>query len=516
MKITFRTDASLQIGTGHITRCLTLAKALRGQGVECTFVCREHPGHWIDQIRHNGFKCSPLPLSKHKDESSDSNGSPLEHTAWLGANWQTDARETLHALGQERVDWLVVDHYAINNSWEEILSPHVAKVMVIDDLADRVHKCNLLLDQNLVSNFETRYQGLVPTQCSTLLGPEYAVLQPEYAELHPRTPPRFSPIKRILVSFGGADQKNHTGRAVSAFLKLKRADISLDVVVNPNSRHMAEIEAQAKSFCNVTVYGALNTLAPLMLQADLAIGASGVTSWERCCLGLPSLVITLAENQKPIAAELQKQGLIHWLGHHDEVTETMILSALIAVIDDKRLENWSRACKSIVDGRGLKRVVSILSLKAETKLVARYASLDDEKMLLGWANDPLVRANSFSPETISAEIHRNWFYLRLRDPEHCVIYIVETEEGLPLGQVRFERVENEWEIHYSLASFARGRGLAHSLLRTALTTFRVNWNGAVVFGRVKQGNLPSQKIFDGLGFVESELEGQIVYWRFIV
>lgn len=511
MKITFRTDASLQIGTGHVMRCLTLAKALRRQGAECTFVCREHPGHWIDQIRRNGFKCFPLPLSKHRDESSDSNGSALQHAAWLGANWQTDAQETLHALGRERVDWLVVDHYAIANSWEEILSPHVAKVMVIDDLADRGHKCDLLLDQNIVSNFEIRYQGLLPAQCATLLGPEYAVLQPEYAELHPRTPPRLGPVQRILVSFGGADQHNLTGRAVSAFLKLKRDDIELDVVINSSSPHLAAIEAQVQLCRNVTIYGAVDTLAPLMLQADLAIGASGVTSWERCCLGLPSLVITLAENQKPIADELHKQGLVHWLGHHDVVTEAMILDALIAVIDDESLGNWSRACMSIVDGRGLERVASILSLKSETKLIARYARLDDEERLLRWANDPLVRANAFKPETISAEIHRNWFYRRLRDPQYCTIYIIETEEGLPLGQVRFERAENEWEIHYSLASFARGRGMAHNLLRVAMNAFRVICKDAAVFGRVKQGNLPSQKIFDELGFVESGLGGQIFY-----
>jgi UDP-2,4-diacetamido-2,4,6-trideoxy-beta-L-altropyranose hydrolase len=511
MKFAFRTDASLQIGTGHVMRCLTLAKALRAGGAECKFICREHEGHLIEKIRHEGFECIALVKSAELKEMHDAKDPALAHADWLGASCQSDAQDTINALGMDRVDWLVVDHYALGKRWEETLRPYATKIMVIDDLADRHHDCDLLLDQNLVANFETRYQHLLPEHCASLLGPKHALLQPEYAELHPRTPPRTGPVKRILAFFGGADQHNLTGLTVSAFLRLKRDDIDLDVVISPNSPHTAKIQALAQTHAKITVYGAVPSLAPLMLQADVAVGAGGATSWERCCLGLPSLVITLAENQKPIAAELDKRCLVRWLGHYDAVTDDRLLDALQAAIDNKVIKNWSQACMTVIDGGGVNRVASVLALNSETKLQARLARLDDEALLLCWANDPLVRANAFNSEAITAETHQKWFYSRLRDLERCKMYIVETQDGLPIGQVRFECVEREWEIHYSLVSFARGLGLARNLLRIAMNRFRIGHNGAQLFGRVRQGNLPSQKVFEELGFSGSHGAGQIVY-----
>lgn len=509
MKFIFRTDASLQIGTGHVMRCLTLAKALRDRGAECTFICREHEGHLIEKIRQEGFEC--IALAKHSEihEPNDAIGSALAHAEWLGASWQSDAQQTIQALGAERVDWLVVDHYALDKCWEEVLRKHVKKIMAIDDLADRQHECDLLLDQNLVANSETRYQYLLAEHCTTLLGPQYALLQPEYAERHPRTPPRTGAVKRVLIFFGGADQPNLTGRAVSAFLELKRDDINLDVVVSSHSPHAAAIQELTQLHANIILHDALPSLAPLMLQADLAIGASGSTSWERCCLGLPSMVITLAENQKPIAAELHQRGLVRCLGHCDAVRDDVLVDALQAAVDEKTLEGWSRACMTITDGGGVKRVASVLALNSESKLEARLARLGDEALLLRWVNDSLVRANAFNSEAITAETHQNWFYKRLRDTEHCKFYIVETLDGLPIGQVRFECVEGEWEIHYSLASFARGLGLAKHLLSVAIKRFRIGRNGAQVFGRVKQGNLPSQKVFEELGFAGSQGGGKL-------
>lgn len=493
-------------------RCLTLAKALHALGANCTFICREHKGHLIEKIRHEGFECIAFTKSCEIYDLANANGSALAHADWLGASWQLDAEQTIQALDAENVDWLVVDHYALDKHWEEVLRTHAIKIMVIDDLADRPHDCDLLLDQNLVANFETRYQHLLSEQSATLLGPQYALLQPEYAELHPRTPPRTGPVKRIFVFFGGADHHNLNGRVISAFVKLKRDDIKLDVVVSSYSPYVAEIQSQAEPYANITVHGTRATLASLMLQADLAIGASGATSWERGCLGLPSLVITLAENQKPIAAELHQRGIVRWLGHYDAVTDDRLLDALQTAIDDSSLENWSQACRTVTDGGGIQRVVSVLMLNSEAKLQARLARLDDEALLLSWANDPLVRANAFNPEIITAETHQNWFCKRLRDTGHCKIYIVETQCRLfPIGQVRFERVEGAWEIHYSLASFARGLGLAKNLLSIAIKRFRIGKNGAQVFGRVKQGNLPSQKVFEKLGFAASQEGGQIVY-----
>ena len=310
LQIVFRTDASPTIGTGHVMRCLTLAGALVEKGAEVSFICREHAGHLCDLIEAQGFRVYRLPAPDSDFEA----GRTPAHAAWLGATWQEDAGQTgavIKTLGA-RPDWLVVDHYALDSRWERALRPLVGRIFVIDDIADRDHDCDLLLDQNLFADMQTRYADKVPADCRLLLGPEYALLQPIYAELHDRIPPREGPIRRILISFGGADRDNLTGRALVAFLGLNRPDIDVDVVISGSSPYASEIRALVAGRTNIHLHSNLPTLAPLMTRADLAIGAAGITSWERLCLGLPALVVTLAENQRPFAEELQPLWLVRW------------------------------------------------------------------------------------------------------------------------------------------------------------------------------------------------------------
>ena len=514
MIILFRVDASLQMGTGHVMRCLTLAQALRDRGAHCRFICREHPGHLLEQIRQAGFEAIALPLADQSDRPSPPADQPLlAHAPWLGATWSEDAAQTIAALGEDRPDWLIVDHYALDHRWQAQLRPHCGKIMVIDDLADRDHDCDLLLDQNLVADLEHRYDQRLPPHCPRLLGPSYALLQPAYGELHPRTPPRLGPVQRILVYFGGADNQNLTGRAIAAFLALDRPDIALDGVINPASPHAAAVRRQVQGHGNLTLHEGLPSLAPLMVQADLAIGAGGATSWERCCLGLPALVVTLADNQTPIAAELHRRGLIRWLGDQASVTVATLKTALLDILQDgEHLTQWSSRCRALVDGQGTEQVAELLLLNAETPLMARPAHLGDEALILHWANDSLVRQHAFNPNPIDGASHRAWFYTRLRNPETCQIYILETTTGTPIGQVRFEYSDDAWEIHYGLAAVARGRGLGVPLLRTAMEVFRQSQGGALVFGRVKSDNLPSQKVFERLGFTATAgTQGQMIF-----
>ena len=494
----FRVDASTIIGTGHVMRCLTLANALAKNGADVVFICREHEGHLCDRIEEQGFTVHRLPSPAKEFEVE---ATPF-HAGWLGVSWQEDAEQTgavIKSLGI-KPDWLVVDHYALDHRWEESLRPLVGRIFVIDDLADRNHDCDLLLDQNLVAGMQTRYINKVPTGCSLLLGPEYALLQPIYAELHDRLPPREGPVRSILISFGGTDCDNLTGRALAAFLSLNPPDIEVDVVISSGSPFFAVIQDQVSGHDNIHLHNTLPTLAPLMAKADLAIGAAGTTSWERLCIGLPALVVTLAENQRPIADGLQRQGLVRWLGHKDEVSEQTIKQALDKLIETGIDGEWSLRCQSIVDGKGVNRVVAALTITAETPLQVRHARLSDETLLLQWANDPETRQNSFSPDPISAETHHKWFCSRLRDIDRCCLYIMETEEGIPVGQVRFEKNDSVWEIDYSLVSHFRGRGLGRPLLKVALLNLRSEHSGVVVLGRVKKSNLPSCKVFESFNF----------------
>ena len=502
MRILFRTDGSLVIGTGHVMRCLTLAQGLRGNGVECKFICRGHLGHLLERIREAGFEAIDLPLPKKSFAASTGDTPVLAHADWLETNWQSDARETIAALGRKPVDWLIVDHYALDRRWESQLRPHVKKIMAIDDLADREHDCDLLMDQNLVANLEHRYDALIPANCLRLLGLSYALLQPSYAELYPRTPPRLGPVRRILLFFGGADQFNLTGMAINAFLALQRADIELDVVINPVSSHADAVREQVRGYTYITLHENLPSLAPLMVRVDLAIGAGGSTSWERCCLGLPTLVITIAEHQRAIAAKLHEEGFVHWLGHGDVVTELDLTEAIVRVLDDGGLQAWSQRCASMVDGKGVERIISILMLSENVTLQARLARLEDEAFLLQWANDPMVRQSYLIPELIDEETHRNRLYGRLQEVEHCRLYIVETEAGLAIGQVCFECIKGAWDIDFSMAAEARGKKLGNRLLQTAMAELRRTETGALVFGQVEaEDNNPFYQLeFEELGF----------------
>ncbi len=478
-----------------------MATELKSRGCVISFVCRNHPGNLNDLIRKNGFEV--LDLSQPTQENRkilEKDSSRGEYAQWLGVTQVQDARETLSVLGEKKPDWLIVDHYVLDKSWETALRPNVKKVMVIDDLADREHDCDLLLDQNLVANRNTRYQDLLPTQCGRLLGPEFALLQSQYSEFCPCVPPREGRVRRVLVYFGGADTDNLTGRTIAAFLSLGRSDISLDVVINPSSLHAATIRWQISVQKQIALHEELPSLAPLMVKADLAIGAGGATSWERCCLGLPSLVVTLAENQIPIAEELHHQGCIRWLGHKDKVSEADIAKNLKSVIEADLQPDWSANCRQKVDGFGTKRVADILLLNAQTKLQARPVRLEDEALILKWANDPFARQNAFSSEAIALSTHRTWFRSKLRDFENNRFFIVETEDEFPIGQVRFERVNDEWEIDYSLEQCVRGRKLGRKLLQTAMVAFRESTNGVILLAQVKKSNTASCHIFEELGF----------------
>ena len=228
MKIAFRTDASLQMGRGHVLRCLTLADGLKARGAQCHFISREHPGHLLDTIRQRGFKVFSLAGNKQQAiaaTNSIANEIPTprqepSHAAWLGSSWQLDASDTTAILSDLQPDWLVVDHYALDQRWEKALAPHYKKLMVIDDLADRTHQADLLLDQNLGRQPQD-YQALVPASCLVLTGPRYALLRPEFAVLRDaslkrRATAQGKQIKQLLITMGGVDLPNATGQVLEA------------------------------------------------------------------------------------------------------------------------------------------------------------------------------------------------------------------------------------------------------------------------------------------------------------
>lgn len=493
MFFVFRVDASSLIGTGHVMRCLTLAEVLRSRGGHCIFVTREHVGHLIGLIQGRGFETFILPHEPHATHMPGQQG----HS--LGNHWSADADETVAALMGRRPDWIIADHYAIDKRWELRVRPRCHRLAVIDDLANRDHICDLLIDQNVVDNAYHSYAGRVPSTCFTLMGPRFALLQPQYAELHSKARPRGAQIRRILVYFGGADVTNLTGMALDALQALERPEIIVDVVVDPHHPKARSLAERLVGFANFKIHGRLPSLAPLMMAADLAIGAGGATTWERCCLGLPAVIITLAENQTYVARELDRLGALRWLGCKAKISAEVLRNALIEITSSGMAEAWSRQALLLVDGHGAMRVSDLMLLSEGTPLKARRAEAHDEALLMRWANDPLVRTKSFNQAIIHPGEHSEWFKNRLGN-KACRIYIFETETGVAVGQVRFELEEGRWLIDYSLDACFRGRGLGRVVLSLAISKLTEEMGLISLMAHVKVDNLVSSRVFESLGF----------------
>ena len=359
MRIAFRTDASLKIGTGHVMRCLTLADALREQGAESRFVCREHEGHLMELIRSRGYEVHALP----KPRANASFKFDLAHSSWLGVDWSMDAKETRQLLAYSKFDWLIVDHYALDHLWESALRPSCRRIMVIDDLADRRYDCDFFLDQNYGSSTE-RYAGLVPVDCTQFQGPEFALLKPIYAQRRTEQIVRNRKIQRVLIYFGGwADPVDLTGMALRAFQATDLKRVELDVVVGSSYAYRQKLEAAATNRGRTCIHTQLPDLSELMSRADLAIGAGGATTWERCCLGLPSIVISTAENQRPACVALAADRLIEYLGHVDLISPEVIRKKVLELLGKpERLDDLIKKSMSLVDGKGTSRVVNKINL----------------------------------------------------------------------------------------------------------------------------------------------------------
>jgi UDP-2,4-diacetamido-2,4,6-trideoxy-beta-L-altropyranose hydrolase len=348
MKIAFRTDASSQIGSGHFMRCLTLAEALKKQGADICFISRNLPLHLSEMLNIKGIELIPLSANGDADSINE-----LAHASWLGVSQAQDAQETVKSLSGQVYDWMVVDHYALDVRWESIVRPNVIKIMVIDDLADRHHDCDILLDQNYYADMQTRYNGKVPLDCQLLLGPNYALLREEFRALREQAKVRNGKVKKVLVFFGGVDADNYTFQAIEALAKVN-AGLKVDVVIgaqHPFKEMIKNACVKHGYVCHIqTPY-----MAKLMAEADLAIGAGGSASWERCCLGLPSLLVALADNQIAIAKELSAISACTYIGNRDEVSLKKWLTQFIA--NQELTKKISENAFSIVDGLGVLRAI---------------------------------------------------------------------------------------------------------------------------------------------------------------
>lgn len=495
MKVSFRTDASLEIGTGHVMRCLTLARALRAEGANCRFVSRALKGHLSERVKREGFEVSLLPEPHARIPEITS-----VHARWARVTWEQDAQETRSVLEQDTPDWLVVDHYAFDAQWERSALLKGIRLMVIDDLADRPHDCHLLVDQSL-GRKPSDYAGLVPDNCQCLIGPRYALLRPEFSEIRAQALANREErgLQHLLISMGGVDKDDATSAVLDI---LKRANLPremrITVIMGSAAPALDQVITCAQEMPWPTeVVVDVTDMATRMASADLAIGAAGSTTWERCCLGLPTIIVEIAKNQVDIAEAMAMSGAAFRVGGlHDDEFEQSLHSALIDVRDNRRLAEVSRRAADTCDGDGVARILNLL---LDRTLTFRVAERSDSRRVWEWRRS-VNRTHRMADEDTPFLEHDAWFRRAILDPARHIH--IATLGDLPCGYLRLDRVSgSSARVSLCLSPDARGRGLGLTLLEEA-GRLAIDFGFERLEAEIHSQNLASRRVFEGAGYSE--------------
>jgi UDP-2,4-diacetamido-2,4,6-trideoxy-beta-L-altropyranose hydrolase len=467
-------------------RCLTLAQQLSQMGETVQFICRMLPGNLIDTIESTGF--------------------PVHRLQNLIVDQQQDADQTIAAITtalKEKINWLIVDHYELDESWEIALRPYVKKIMVIDDLANRRHNCDLLLDQTFNRDAQD-YISLVAKTCQLLLGSDYALLRSEFSRKRQQAQQkrqRTFAIKKVLISFGAADPENITGLLLQELMKQQPLNLQFDVIIGSHMKYYAQLCAQHYPDY-IQIHKNVENMSDYMLDADIAVGAAGSTAWERCCLGLPTLLIVIADNQEKIARELNNRGAAKSLG---KVTN-LNMKAVIKILEQGAHQpdiftRMSQSAMQICDGYGVKRVAAALQsvyARDGQAIYLRPANMADADIMLSWQQHPSTRQYARNPKPPTKDEHYQWMTKRLVD-QNCIFHII-MHGSVPAGVLRLDRQmddDNTYEISILTSPNCRQQGIgsgALQLIRRMFPEFNLR-------AEVLADNEVSQTLFAKSGYI---------------
>lgn len=481
-------------------RCLALADEMRRSAAEICFVAKELPLYLQQMLFERGVKYLALPTSDVVDDIDD-----LPHSSWLQSSQAHDAAQTMTALETDTWDWLVVDHYALDHRFETPLRKVCKHVMAIDDLADRIHDCDVLLDQNFYHDPNQRYLGKVPAKCQLLLGPKFALLRDEFREIRPHAHIRTGEINRILVFFGGVDIHNLTSQALKVLIDLN-LNAHVDVVMGQQHPHKENIQ-QLCAEQNFTCHVQTHHIAALMAKADLAIGAGGTAVWERFCMGLPSVCIATADNQKQQLTDLQDAGLL--MATTDSTGSKSFLKQTIAKLTTTSLDlhGLSQRGSALVDGAGVKHVLAVLKTQM---LHIRLANIHDSPHIFNWRNHLQIRSISNNPQEISWNDHTQWFDNRLRNKQGPLL--IGEVRHQPIGVVRFDIHQSSAEVSIYLVPDSGLKGWGSLLLSQAESWLQQHFPQVVTLhAKVLPNNESSKKMFAKLNYVSIENHTPLEY-----
>ncbi|TWU69330.1 UDP-2,4-diacetamido-2,4,6-trideoxy-beta-L-altropyranose hydrolase [Shewanella algae] len=483
MKFVVRADASHYVGSGHIMRCLVLARALQELDHEVSFACLPQSGDMIDLIEQQGFAVQSLtPVKEPLVPSHDA-----DYLGWLQRSAEQDAQDFLSHIHQ--ADWVITDHYAIDKTWQELVREQLGcRIFAIDDLC-RIHDADIVLDQTLGCT-PTRY----PETKHVLAGSEYALLKPEFSVLREQALDKKAPTDKIkvLVSMGGVDAPNTTLSIVKVLASLTHLQIT--VLLSPRAPHYQAVSEFCAHYAHIQHLDFSSDMAGLMLEQDMAIGAPGTTSWERCCLGLPSIIIPIADNQQEIARQLVLFGAAKQI-NIDEI-DTQLPSTLENLI--KHWNEIQQACLSVCDGLGLyKTLQAILSSPISSQLQLIPANEQDIELIYQWQCHPLTRQYALNSDVPSWEGHVHWMKNKLASTDYFYMIKQIHREHSSCGALRLDRQsQGQYLISIFIAPENYGQGIASQ----ALAMVDQIHPHITIKATVLTHNTASQKLFEHSSF----------------
>ncbi len=475
-----RVDSSAEIGTGHAMRCLALAQG------------------WTDAHgRVFTVSAEILPAVRERFEKEGIETIPLAVEPGSAA----DAASTA-ALAHERdAEWVAVDGYRFGGAYQKTIRAGGSRLLVFDDYGHAGdYAADLVVNQNASASESLYPHRALHTRF--LLGPRYVVLQMAFRSRKVREDPPPAEVRNVLVTMGGVDPKNATLRVLRGLEQAGIKGLQVRVVAGSSYPHRSELEAAANSSTlEVRLERDPPDMAELMAQADLAIAAAGTTSWELACLGVPSLLLAVADNQRDVAQSLDRAGAARSLGSYEGFTEEALASAFQELAHSPTARGeMSRRGRALVDGQGVLRVVT--EMKA-LLVNLRPVRPDDARILFEWANDSEVRSVSFHPEPILWDDHVRWFAAKREDPM-CRFYIASDRRGVPLGQIRFEPSGGDANVSVSLDPKFRGFGYGSALILAGSRKVFVDSDVRRLHAYIKVENEPSVRAFLKAGYGDPE------------
>ena len=475
----FRCDGGPNVGAGHIMRCQALASRLADHG-------------WQTQFAVTEASAQSMKTLMGKSDILNLGGLP-------------DTPEKIESLIDRQCDLLVIDHYGLAAPYERKCRDWAKRLLVFDDLANRDHDCDVLTDFT-PGRSPNAYSGKVPTQCETLTGPLYAPLRRTFSQTRLlQTPQRQSKARpEILISLGATDPTNLTCEILDR-LHESEIDINLTVALSATAPHLAEVKEKLTHVGGRLLVDS-NDMAAVLSGADLVIGAGGISAWERCCLGKPTVLAVTADNQRANAEALSEMGAVLLLGETDRIA-----SAIFTLINNaEQRDGLARRSAELCDGLGAARLLlsatASPTAKDGTPITLRPATADDAKVMLDWQCHEATRRYARNPEIPTGPNHIAWLHAKLADP-NCVFNIV-TYSGKPAGVLRFDfhAQRNGFEVSIITAPDLYGLGIAGKTLSLGRALID-DWD---LYAFIDPKNRPSQKLFESAGYIETAEHGWFV------